>query len=72
MSGSKQIDFMTMLTGADAAICIRRISYDRTGAMVSAMAARNRLFTDEPKNSDKTLRYWFYGKDCELAAEIKQ
>ena len=30
------------------------------------------FFTDEPKNSDKTLRYWFCGKDRELAAEIKQ
>ena len=30
------------------------------------------FFTDEPKNRDKTLRYWFYGKDRELAAEIEQ
>lgn len=30
------------------------------------------FFTDELKNRDKTLRYWFYGKDRELAAEIKQ
>lgn len=30
------------------------------------------FFTDEPKNRDKTLRYWFCGKDRELAAEIKQ
>ncbi len=29
------------------------------------------FFTDELKNREKTLRYWFYGKDCELAAEIK-
>ena len=30
------------------------------------------FFTDEPKNSDKTLRYWVCGKDRELAAETKQ
>lgn len=30
------------------------------------------FFTDELKNREKTLRYWFCGKDCELAAEIKQ
>ena len=29
------------------------------------------FFTDELKNRDKTLRYWFYGKDRELAAEIE-
>ena len=61
-----------MLTGADAVIYIRKISYGRAGAMVGVMAARKSFFTDEPKNRDKTLRYWFYGKDRELAAEIKQ
>ena len=30
------------------------------------------FFTDEPKNRDEELRYWFYGEDRELAAEIKQ
>ena len=30
------------------------------------------FFTDEPKNRDEKLRYWFYGEDRELAAEIKQ
>ena len=30
------------------------------------------FFTDELKNRNKALRYWFYGKDRELAAEIKQ
>ena len=28
------------------------------------------FFTDEPKNRDEELRYWFYGEDRELAAEI--
>ena len=30
------------------------------------------FFTDELKNRDEELRYWFYGEDRELAAEIKQ
>ena len=30
------------------------------------------FFTDEPKNRDEELRYWFYGEDRELAAEIKR
>ncbi len=30
------------------------------------------FFTDDPKNRDEELRYWFYGEDRELAAEIKQ
>ncbi|WP_314987271.1 hypothetical protein [uncultured Campylobacter sp.] len=30
------------------------------------------FFTDEPKNRDEELRYWFYEEDRELAAEIKQ
>ena len=30
------------------------------------------FFTDEPKNRDEELKYWFYGEDRELAAEIKQ
>ena len=30
------------------------------------------FFTDEPKNRDEELRYWFYGEDRELTAEIKQ
>jgi len=29
------------------------------------------FFTDEPKNRDEELRYWFYGEDRELEAEIK-
>ena len=29
------------------------------------------FFTDEPKNRDEELRYWFYGKERELDAEIK-
>ena len=29
------------------------------------------FFTDEPKNRDETLGYWFYGKYLESAAEIK-
>ena len=30
------------------------------------------FFTDEPKNRDEELRYWFYGEDRELAAEISR
>lgn len=29
------------------------------------------FFTDEPKNRDETLGYWFYSKYLEPAAEIK-
>lgn len=30
------------------------------------------FFTDEPKNRDEELSYWFYGEDRELSAEIKR
>ena len=28
------------------------------------------FFTDEPKNRDEELRYWFYGEDRELDTQI--
>ena len=71
--GSKQMAFMMIFTVAGAAIYIRRISYNRAGVMASVMVAPEIVFfTDELKNRDKTLRYWFCGKDRELAAEIEQ
>lgn len=64
---------MTMLAGVDMVIYIHRISYGRVGVIVNVRTIwKSYFFTDELKNCDNTLRYWFYSKDCELATEIKQ
>lgn len=65
--------FYDDVCGCRHVIYIHRISYGIVGVIVSVRTIwKSYFFTDELKNCDNMLRYWFYSKDCELATEIKQ